>query len=133
MTQGRPPQREKKPYAAPRLVYYGDVRTLAQSGSMWPNEFTWMGMMFGMRPSDRALKENIVRVGSHPLGIGLYLFDYAPALGARYGHGRQLGVMADEVAAVLPRAVSVDAQGHAVVDYDALGVLPGPAPAAAPA
>lgn len=132
MTQA-PPQRAKKRYAAPRLVYYGDVRTLAQSGSMWPNEFTWMGMTFGMRPSDRALKENVVRIGEHPLGIGLYLFDYAPALAARYGHGRQIGVMADEVAAVLPHAVSVDAQGHVVVDYDALGALPVPAPGTPPA
>lgn len=112
----------KKPYAAPRLTCYGEVRHVVQAGTKGGMENAMMmGAMF-MVASDRAVKENVVRVGRHPLGIGLYLFDYLPELRARYGHGRQFGVMADEVAAVLPRAVSVDARGHAVVDYAMLGI-----------
>ena len=29
--------------------------------------------------SDRAIKENIVRIGTRPAGFGLYLFGYKPA------------------------------------------------------
>jgi hypothetical protein len=72
--------------------------------------------------SCRSVKQSISRIGTHPLGIGLYLFDYKPEFRDRYGHGRQFGVMADEVEAVMPRAVSRDPRGHQVVDYAMLGV-----------
>ena len=42
-------------------------------------------------------KNNVVRIGTHPLGLGLYLFDYKPEYQDRCGQGRQFGVMADEV------------------------------------
>ena len=67
-------------------------------------------------------KENIVRIGTHPFGIGLYLFDYKPEFQAEWGHGRQFGVMADEVEAVMPEAVCVHANGYKMVDYAMLGV-----------
>lgn len=76
-------------------------------------------------PSDRAAKENIVRIGLHPLGIGLYLFDYKPEFHDSYGHGRQFGVMADEVESVMPVAVSFGPRGHKVVNYAMLGVKRG--------
>src|SRR3990167_7967633 len=47
--------------------------------------------------SDRRLKSNIVRVGTHRLGIGIYEYDI-------FGQ-RARGVMADEVEAVKPEAV----------------------------
>ena len=59
------------------------------------------------------------------LGIGLYLFDYKPEFRDAWGHGRQLGVMADEVEAVMPNAVSVRADGYRTVDY---GCWDSPAP-----
>ena len=72
--------------------------------------------------SDRRSKANIVRIGNHPLGIGLYLFDYRAEFRDEWGHGRQLGVMADEVETVVPDAVSVHANGLKVVDYSKLGI-----------
>ncbi|MGE0876535.1 MAG: tail fiber domain-containing protein [Burkholderiales bacterium] len=112
----------KKPYAAPRLTSYGEVRHVVQAGTKGGMENMMMvGSMF-MVSSDRAVKENLVRIGRHPLGIGLYLFDYRAEYRDAYGDGRQFGVMADEVAAVLPQAVSVNVRGHAVVDYAMLGL-----------
>jgi hypothetical protein len=62
--------------------------------------------------SDRRLKSNIVRIGTHPLGIGIYEFDM-------FGE-RRTGVMADEVLQVLPEAVIQDAAGYYMVRYDLL-------------
>jgi hypothetical protein len=77
-----------------------------------------------MRPrrSDRITKENIVRIGMHPLGIGLYLFDYKPEYRGLSGQGRQFGVMADEVETVMPEAVSLHADGYKMVNYAMLGI-----------
>jgi len=75
-----------------------------------------------MAASDRRTKENIVRVGDHPLGIGLYLFDYKPEFRDPWGHGRQFGVIADEVETVMPRAVSMHPDGYNLVNYGMLGI-----------
>jgi len=81
----------------------------------------FMGIaMAGM--SDRRAKERIVRIGTHPLGFGLYLFDFKRALRKRFGAGRQFGVLADEVERILPAAVSVGADGYRRVDYSMLGI-----------
>jgi hypothetical protein len=53
-----------------------------------------------------------VRIGTHPLGIGIYEFDM-------FGE-RHTGVMADEVLQVLPEAVIQDAAGYYMVRYDLL-------------
>jgi hypothetical protein len=122
MNAPKHPKREaKKAYRPPRLVKYGEVRTLTQSGSAGGAENVAMPAANKMA-SDRALKENIVRIGEHPLGFGLYLFDFKPAHRAAHGEGRQFGVMAQEVESVAPQAVGRDAAGHAVVDYAALGI-----------
>lgn len=63
--------------------------------------------------SDRRLKSNIERVGTHPLGIGIYEYDI-------FGN-RERGVMADEVMTVKPEAVSTHSSGYMQVDYSALG------------
>lgn len=77
-------------------------------------------MMTG--PSDRALKQGLARIGTHPLGFGLYLFSFRPAYRNRFGGRRQFGVMADEVELVMPQAVSVHSDGYKVVDYAMLGI-----------
>ena len=41
-------------------------------------------------PSDPRVKENIVRIGQHPLGIGLYLFDYKPEFREQWGLDNEL-------------------------------------------
>lgn len=75
-----------------------------------------------MCPSDPAVKENILAVGTHPLGIGLYLFYYKPAYRDAWGTGRYFGVMADEVRRVKPEAVVMHPDGYMMVDYAMLGI-----------
>ena len=77
-----------------------------------------MSGLFGLgsaaiKYSDRRLKRNIKRIGTHRLGIGLYDFDYI------WGEHSQ-GVMADEVMRVMPAAVSVH-DGYMAVDYSMIG------------
>ena len=72
--------------------------------------------------SERRVKENIVRIGDHPLGIGLYLFDYRPEHRTQWGHGRLFGVMIDEVERVMPEAVSMHPDGYKRVNYSLLGI-----------
>jgi len=62
--------------------------------------------------SDRRLKSNIVRVATHPLGIGVYEYDIAGK--------RQRGVMADEVEKVMPEAVVTRSDGIKMVNYGML-------------
>ena len=59
--------------------------------------------------SDRRLKRNIKRIGTHRLGIGIYSFDYV------WGDSA-VGVMADEVEAIMPEAVS-EFGGFKAVNY----------------
>jgi hypothetical protein len=112
----------RKPYATPTLVKYGQVRSLTQASTSGSSEGSQGSGI--MMPSDRAIKQDIVRIGSHPLGFGLYLFRYKPEFRDAYGHGRQMGVMVDEVAAIAPRAIKSGATGPAVVDYGMLGIRP---------
>lgn len=75
-----------------------------------------------MMTSDRRAKQDVVRVGTHRLGIGLYLFRYRLEWQARFGAGRYFGVMADEVETVVPDAVSTASDGYKQVDYSRLGI-----------
>ena len=62
--------------------------------------------------SDRRLKSNIERIGTHKLGIGLYEYDI-------FGE-RQQGVMADEAEKVMPEAVLMHPSGYKMVNYGLL-------------
>lgn len=75
-----------------------------------------LGTAGAMYFSDRRVKENIRRIGTHPLGIGLYAFDYKPG----FGGSDNIGVMADEVETVRPEAVFTSASGYKMVDYSLL-------------
>ena len=110
----------KKPYTSPRLITYGQVRSLTQSGASAGTENT--GSKKKSMASDCMSKEHIVRIGVHPLGIGLYLFDYKLEYRDTWGHGRQFGVMAQEVEAVVPEAILVHPDGYKLVDYAMLGI-----------
>ena len=67
--------------------------------------------------SDRRLKENIVRVGTHEAtGLALYEFSYLNS------EARYRGVMADEVAKVVPEAVRREESGFDSVNYALLGI-----------
>ena len=119
-TRNASPKGRKARYSSPVFRTYGSVNALTMG--MGGTIVDFMGIaMTGM--SDRRLKERIVRVGTHPLGFGLYLFDFKQALRAKLGGGRQFGVLADEVERVLPAAVSVGADGYRRVDYLMLGIV----------
>ncbi len=111
------PPAPKKVYNPPKLVKYGEVQKLTRAGGTSTAEGGGR-----KKPSSSMVKENIVKIGQHPLGIGLYLFDYKPDFQAVYGNGRQFGVMAHEVEAVMPGAVSLDQYGNTVVDYGMLHI-----------
>jgi hypothetical protein len=70
--------------------------------------------------SDRRCKRHICRIGTHPLGVGLYSFEYKPRYQAQWGRGPQVGVMAQEVLTVKPDAVSWHPDGYLMVDYGRL-------------
>ena len=67
--------------------------------------------------SDRRMKQGIERIGTHPLGIGIYAFEFRPEYREVAGDGIHVGVMADEVAGVLPAAVTRGADGFDRVNY----------------
>jgi hypothetical protein len=70
--------------------------------------------------SERSGKQDIERIGTHTeLGIGIYRFRYKPQYRARWGDGEQVGVMIDELQAVLPEAVGFR-DGFKVVNYSML-------------
>lgn len=69
-----------------------------------------------MMMSDRRLKRDVTRIGTHAIGVPLYAFRYL------WSDEQQIGVMADEVLTVRPRAVAQHPTGFLMVDYGALNV-----------
>jgi hypothetical protein len=111
----------KAPYSSPVLRVFGSVGVLTK-GQAGSGTDSAGKAKIPPGASDRTIKENIVKVGDHPLGIGLYLFDYKPQYRETCGHDRQFGVMADEVETVKPEAVSIHRDGYKQVNYDLLGI-----------
>jgi hypothetical protein len=70
----------------------------------------------GGRRSDMRLKHDIVLLGRLDGGIGFYRFIYNGS------HRAYVGVMAQEVQAVMPEAVMRGQDGYLRVDYDKLGL-----------
>jgi hypothetical protein len=66
--------------------------------------------------SDIRMKQNIKRVGTHALGIGLYEFSYIGSA------ARLTGVMAQEVLPVASHAVVTMPSGIMKVNYAAIGL-----------
>ena len=56
------------------------------------------------------------------MGFGVYLFDYKQEFRLTWGHGRQFGVMADEVKLVSPEAVATHPDGYMTVNYGLLAI-----------
>lgn len=111
---------KRLPYSIPTLKIYGLVKQLTQGSAGTQTDGGPHGKPH--TGSERLLKENIIHIGTHPLGIGLYLFDYKPEFRDAWGYGRQFGVMADEVESVMPEAVSAHPDGYKMVDYAMLGI-----------
>lgn len=105
---------QENAYAAQAAAYSGEASAMQMSGA--GGIFSGIGGIIGAIFSDERLKEDIVRVGEHEPGIGLYKFRYM-------GHPEvYVGVMADEVEAVHPEAVEVDPDGFKFVNYEKLGL-----------
>lgn len=87
----------------------------AQAGNLQQGLFGLgsAGIMGGMMMSDRRLKSNIVPVAHHPIGVPLYAYDIMGR--------REVGVMADELAEVMPEAVGVGDDGYQRVNYAMIG------------
>lgn len=87
-----------------------------QAGTLdWLTPFLQVGGQLGaaaITKSDRRLKSNIRRIGTHPLGIGIYSYNI-------FGKP-STGVMADEVEKVKPEAVITGADGYKMVNYSML-------------
>jgi hypothetical protein len=65
--------------------------------------------------SDRRLKSNIKRVGTHPIGVGIFTYTMMGM--------PQRGVIAQEVQAVRPDLVKRHANGFLQVNYGEIGGL----------
>jgi hypothetical protein len=98
----------KKSYTKPALVL---VAVLSKMTA-----FATVASDPGEVISDSRLKTNIARVGTTVFGLPLYRFSY---LGS---DKRFTGVMAQDVLAVRPDAVSRDAAGFYRVNYGMLGI-----------
>lgn len=70
--------------------------------------------------SDIRTKENITRIGTLPNGLPFYQFEYKPEFKAEAGHGKFVGVMAQEVELVQPEAVVTRPDGYKMVNYGVL-------------
>ena len=90
----------RKSYRRPELNRLGTVASLTQNGGGSASDGTGSSMTITM----------------------VYLFDYKPEYRDAWGHGRQFGVMADEVEKVMSEAVSVHPDGYKMVDYAMLGI-----------
>lgn len=107
-------------YNAAMDKYKADVSSNnAAMGGMFGLGGTLAGgvMKYGMNPlmwSDRRLKSDIERVGTTNYGLPLYEYTI--------NGERQRGVMADEVAKVMPEAVVLHPSGFYQVNYSMLGL-----------
>jgi hypothetical protein len=70
--------------------------------------------------SDIRMKENIKQIHWLPNGLPVYEFEYKPEYKDIAGHGKFVGVMAQEVELVQPEAVITNADGYKMVNYGAL-------------
>ncbi len=66
--------------------------------------------------SDRRLKKNVARIGTHASGCGIYRFNYL------WSDIAYIGLIAQDVLQHVPDAVSVGPGDFLAVDYGALGL-----------
>jgi hypothetical protein len=70
--------------------------------------------------SDIRMKENIKQINWLPNGLPVYEFEYKPEFKDQAGHGKFVGVMAQEVEMVKREAVITNADGYKMVNYGLL-------------
>ena len=94
-------------YTAQQNAYNQDV---ASQNANTAGLFSLGSAAIGL--SDRRLKTNIKRIGTHKLGVGIYEYDIMGK--------HDVGVMAQEVINVLPEAIHIHPSGYMMVDYGRL-------------
>jgi hypothetical protein len=92
-------------------------QSVAANNSMMGGLFSLAGTAAtaGIKYSDRRLKRNVALIGRDSDGFNRYAFQYV------WGGPFETGVMAQEVRATRPDAVSADKDGFLMVDYSRLG------------
>jgi hypothetical protein len=72
--------------------------------------------------SDIRMKENIEQIGKLPNGLNVYTYEYKLEFknDPFAGHGKHIGVMAQEVEQIMPEAVITRPDGYKMVNYGAL-------------
>jgi hypothetical protein len=73
-----------------------------------------------MKYSDIRMKENIKQIHWLPNGLPVYEYEYKPEFKDIAGHGKHIGVMAQEAEIVQPEAVITNANGYKMVNYGRL-------------
>ena len=74
----------------------------------------------GIMASDIRMKESIKSLGYEYKGLPVYEFEYKPEFKAEAGHGKFVGVMAQDVEKVMPYAVITNSNGYKMVNYGAI-------------
>jgi hypothetical protein len=73
-----------------------------------------------MLGSDLRIKQDIRKIGEDPRGFGYYEYRYIPEQREKWGDGLHLGVIAQEVEKIIPKAVVTGEDGFLMVNYGAL-------------
>lgn len=97
--------------------YNAQLQASAQQGGALGGLFGMAGSLgsAAIMASDRALKENIKKVGMLDNGLPLYTYTYKQ--GYELPEGTQFGVMADEAEVLFPEAVTIASNGFKQVNY----------------
>jgi hypothetical protein len=87
----------------------GEQAAASEEAGMWAGAGALAGYAM-LAFSDARLKTDVRKIGDDPRGFGWYEYEYV------WGGGRRVGVMAQEVAKVIPQAVH-EVGGFLAVDY----------------
>ena len=101
-------------YTAPAMLAV--LLSVDQAGAQLPKCIPTSIVHCPPPPSDIRLKRDIAQVGELDSGVGLYRYRYL------WSDTTYVGVLAQEVAEVVPEAVRRGADGYLRVDYARLGL-----------
>lgn len=95
----------------------GNTSTSNSSGGSTPGLGGSLGGLASLiAVSDPRLKMDVIKIGDHSSGLGVYEFKYID------GSGPYIGVMADEVEEIMPEALGPVINGFKTVDYAKLNM-----------
>lgn len=111
-------------YQADISAFNAQQQASATSSAGWGSALGTLGAAYlkqggaaAVVGSDIRIKQDVARIGTLDNGLNLYSYQYKPEYRDTWGHGPQIGVMAHEVEAFDPTAISIHADGYKLVDY----------------